>query len=72
MSDFIPETYTNDHINRRKVIEIKSLFDMLDADKTGFISSHELLVAFKTFKLDKNHPELYDLLDQMYLVSIFE
>ena len=70
MSDFLPETYTNDHIDRTKVIEIKNLFDTLDADKTGFISSKELLVAFKTFELDKKNPGIYKLLDQIYLVIL--
>ena len=67
MSGFVPERYTNDNMPRNKVVELKSLFDALDTDKSGYISSKELLEGLQAYGLDKNNKELFEILEADYI-----
>lgn len=67
MSGFVPEKYTSENMTRSKVVELKSLFDALDTDKSGYISSKELLEGLQAYDMDKTNKELYAILENDYL-----
>ena len=68
MKPFNPKEYVAANLTEERVKELKYIFDILDMDKTGYISSKEFSAAFKSYELDKKNPELYRLIDNIYLV----
>ena len=68
MADFIADEYTDKNLDRQKVVELKNLFDILDTERSGYISNKELLSAFQSYKLEEENPEIYKLLESLYTV----
>ena len=67
MSGFVPERYTNENMTRKKVVELKSLFDALDTDKSGYVSAKELLEGLQAYRLDQKNKEIFEILEKDYL-----
>lgn len=64
-NDFDPEPYTNVHVSKETVSDLKKAFDMLDEDGSGTIAPAEILKYFEKMGLLQKNKFVYQLILEM-------
>lgn len=62
---FSPSRFTTKNISKEDVIQIKSAFDILDADLSGTISPAEIKIFFDSLNLNQSKQAIYEALKEM-------